>query len=78
MNPAKAARAFSIERANLRHMVSIPESIAIFRDVCGLKPRDFKDPFYREAYRKILDAAATGAAIPEDVLDLLKARDGER
>jgi hypothetical protein len=68
----------AIERANLRDMINRPESVPVYRDECGLLPRHFKDPFYRRAYAAILEAASTGAAIPDDVLRLLAARDGER
>jgi hypothetical protein len=67
-----------IERANLRHMINNPDALPIFRDDCGLLPRHFRMEEYRGAYKAILHAAATGTAVPEDVLALLAARDGER
>ena len=68
----------AIERANLRGMIDHPETLAIFRDECGLLPRHFKAPGHRRIYEKILEAAATGQPIPDDVLMVLAPRDGER
>ena len=65
----------SIELANLRRMVDDPASLLIYRDEYGLTPRDFAVPDYRRAYKLILEAAGSGAAIPDEVLAILAAHE---